>query len=145
MPFGAFGENLTITGLDEQSVCIGDIFQIGPVHFEVSQPRQPCWKLARRWRMHELTGIVVRNGRSGWYLRVLNEGFIAAGTAVTLLERPNDDWTIARANEIMNHRQQDSSATLALANVPKLAGSWTDYLRERAELLRTMDPTRTSQ
>ena len=78
MPFGAFGENLTIAGLSEESVCIGDIFRIGEVTFEVSQPRQPCWKLARRWRMHELTGLVVRNGRSGWYLRVLEEGWIEA-------------------------------------------------------------------
>jgi MOSC domain-containing protein YiiM len=136
MPFGAFGENLTIAGLSEESVCIGDIYQIGTATFEVSQPRQPCWKLARRWRMHELTAIVVRNSRSGWYLRVLNEGSIAAGMPVTLLERPNEDWTIARANAIMNHRQRDFSETLALANVPKLAASWSDYLRERAELLR---------
>src|ERR1700746_2504362 len=54
MPCGAFGENLTIAGWGEESVCIGDIFRIGPVIFEVSQPRQPCWKLARRWRRHEL-------------------------------------------------------------------------------------------
>src|ERR1700680_3683799 len=54
MPFGAFGENLTISGLTEESVCIGDIFRVGSVKFEVSQPRQPCWKLARRWRTHAL-------------------------------------------------------------------------------------------
>ena len=89
MPFGAFGENLTITGLSEQSVCIGDIFRIGRCTFEVSQPRQPCWKLARRWRMHELMRLVVRNGRSGWYLRVLEEGWIEARMPVALIERPN--------------------------------------------------------
>src|SRR5277367_3306676 len=76
MPCGAFGENLTIAGFNEESVCIGDIVRIGGVTFEVSQPRQPCWKLARRWRMHELVGFVVRNGRTGWYLRVLEEGWI---------------------------------------------------------------------
>ena len=89
MPCGAFGENLTIAGLSEQSVCIGDLFRLGEVLFEVSQPRQPCWKLARRWRMHELTGLVVNNGRSGWYLRVLSEGSVEAGMPVTLIERPN--------------------------------------------------------
>src|ERR1700685_2866964 len=50
MPHGAFDENLAIAGLGEESVCIGDVFGIGAVRFEVSQPRQPCWKLARRWR-----------------------------------------------------------------------------------------------
>ena len=88
MPYGAFGENLTISGLSEESVCIGDTLRIGTVTFEVSQPRQPCWKLARRWRMHELTGLVVRNGRSGWYLRVLEEGWIEASMPVMLIGPP---------------------------------------------------------
>ena len=135
MPCGAFGENLTITGLSEESVCIGDIFRIGEVIFEVSQPRQPCWKLARRWRMHELTGLVVRNGRSGWYLRVMEQGWIDTQMPVTLLERPNPAWSIARANEIMYHRRTDVRLTLELADVPGLANSWVEELRERADRL----------
>src|SRR5580658_8905452 len=115
MPSGAFGENLTITGFREETVCIGYIFRIGPVTFEVSQPRQPCWKLARRWRLHELTGLVVRNGRSGWYLRVLEEGWIEAPMPVRLIERPNPAWSIARANQILPHRRTDLPLTLELA------------------------------
>jgi MOSC domain-containing protein YiiM len=136
MPCGAFGENLTIIGLSEESVYIGDIFRIGEVTFEVSQPRQPCWKLARRWRMHELTGLVVRNGRSGWYLRVMEQGWIDTQMPVTLIERPNPSWSIARANEILHHRKTDLHLTLELANVPRLANSWVEELRERAERLR---------
>jgi MOSC domain-containing protein YiiM len=132
---GAFGENLTIAGLSEQSVCIGDIFRIGEVAFEVSQPRQPCWKLARRWRMHELTALVIHNGRSGWYLRVLEEGWIEARMPVELIERPNPTWTIERANQILHHRKTDLPLTLELADVPKLAGSWVAELRGRAERL----------
>ena len=135
MPFGAFGENLTISGLSEESVFIGDIFRIGPVTFEASQPRQPCWKLARRWRMHELVRLVVHNGRSGWYLRVLDEGCIEAGMPVELLDRPNPTWPIARANRILHHCKTDLALTLELAAVPKLAKSWVDELRERAEHL----------
>ncbi len=137
LPHGAFGENLTIAGLSEASVCIGDIFRVGTVTFEVSQPRQPCWKLARRWRMHELTGLVVRNGRSGWYLRVLEPGWIEGGMPVALMERPSPDWPIALANEILHHRKTDLRLTLDLANVPQLANSWVEELRERAERLRT--------
>ncbi len=136
MPNGAFGENLTIAGLSEESVYIGDIFRIGAVTFEVSQPRQPCWKLARRWRMHELVGLVVRNGRTGWYLRVLKQGWIEAQMLVVLIERPNPEWSIARANEILHHRKTDLPVTLKLADVPGLAGSWVEELRERAERLR---------
>jgi len=139
MPFGAFGENLTISGLSEESVFIGDIFRIGPVTFEVSQPRQPCWKLARRWRMHELVRLVVHNGRSGWYLRVLEEGYIEAGMPVELLERPNPAWSIARANKILHHCKKDLALTLELAAVPGLANSWVDELRERAEHLRASE------
>ncbi len=135
LPFGAFGENLTISGMTEGLVCIGDIFRVGEVIFEVSQPRQPCWKLARRWRLHELTGLVVRNGRSGWYLRVMEEGQIEAGIPVELLERPNPAWSIARANEILHHRRTDLPLTLELAAVPRLANSWVSELQERAEQL----------
>jgi MOSC domain-containing protein YiiM len=138
MPFGAFGENLTIAGLNEESVCIGDTFRVGGVKFEVSQPRQPCWKLARRWRMHELTGLVFRNGRSGWYFRVLEEGNIEPQMPVTLVERPNPEWSIARANHILHHQRTDLAATLELAAVPKLADSWVEELRERAERLRAV-------
>lgn len=136
LPYGAFGENLTIAGLSEDSVCIADRYRIGPVVFEVSQPRQPCWKLARRWRMHELTAMVVQNGRSGWYFRVLRQGSIEAKMPVELIERPNPDWSIARANEIMNFGSSDLQETIALANVPGLANSWVDELNYRAEQIR---------
>jgi len=138
MPHGAFGENLTIHGLSEESVCIADILRIGSVTFEVSQPRQPCWKLARRWRMHELVALVVRNGRTGWYLRVLEEGWIEAGMPVELIQRPNPAWPIARANRIMHHHRTDVALTLELAQVAGLADSWVDELRERADRLRAI-------
>jgi MOSC domain-containing protein YiiM len=137
MPCGAFGENLTIAGLCEESVCIGDILRIGPVIFEVSQPRQPCWKLAWRLRMHELVGLFVRNGRTGWYLRVLEQGCIEARMPVTLINRPNPAWSIARANNILHHHQTDLPLTLELADVPGLADSWVEELRERAARLRS--------
>jgi MOSC domain-containing protein YiiM len=135
LPHGAFGENLTIGGWDEETVHIGDIFSIGPVKFEVSQPRQPCWKLARRWRMNELVAMVIANGRTGWYLRVLEEGYIEACMPVTFLERVNPDWPIARANRILHHHKKDLDRTLQLAAVPRLADAWVNELRERAQRL----------
>jgi MOSC domain-containing protein YiiM len=140
MPFGAFGENLTIAGLNEELVCIGDVLRIGPVKLQVSQPRQPCWKLARRWRMHELTGLVIRNGRTGWYFRVMEEGAVEAQMPVTLVNRPNPDWTVARANHTLHHMKLDLAATLELAYVPELAESWVEELHERAERLRALSP-----
>jgi MOSC domain-containing protein YiiM len=136
MPYGAFGENLTIANSSEESVCIGDILRIGAVKFEVSQPRQPCWKLARRWRMHELVAMVVHSGRSGWYLRVIEEGYIEASMAVELLERPNPEWTIARANSVMNFHPHDLALAVGLAKVPRLSASWVNGMRERVDRIR---------
>jgi MOSC domain-containing protein YiiM len=136
MPHGGFAENLTIRGLSEESVCIGDLFRIGAATFEVSQPRQPCWKIARRWRMHELTGYVLVRGRTGWYLRVLEEGFIEAGEAVQLIERRNPGWTIARANKVIYQQKDDPALILELAEVPRLSAAWVRELSERAEQLR---------
>lgn len=137
MPYGAFGENLTVAGLSEQTVCIGDVFRIGSATLEVSQPRQPCWKLARRWRVHELVAITVRSGRTGWYFRVLEPGRIQPGVPVDLLDRPNSDWSIARANQIMHFDRTDIQQTLELAEVPKLSPAWIKELREHADRLRT--------
>jgi MOSC domain-containing protein YiiM len=134
-PHGAFGENLTISGHSEQSMYIGDIFSVGSAIFEVSQPRQPCSKLARRWAMTELISIVLSNGRSGWYLRVLQEGTIDKGMRIILLDRPNPDWPVSRANHIMNHQRTDLELTMKLAAVPKLSIAWVTELRERADRL----------
>ena len=84
MAYGAFGENLTVVGQTEADVCIGDIYELGEAQLQVSQPRQPCWKLSRRWRIADLAQQVVKNGRSGWYFRVLKEGYIEANQALVL-------------------------------------------------------------
>jgi|SRR5579859_794425 len=130
LPHGAFAENLTIEGLDEAAVCIGDVFEIGEALVQVSQPRQPCWKISARWRRPDLTARVEASGRTGWYLRVLREGNLAAGDAVTLLERPHPAWSAARATRIMR-RRDDLDGAAALAALPELAISWHAALTRR--------------
>lgn len=131
MPFGAFGENFTIRGLDEERVCIGDTFALGEVRVQVAQPRQPCWKLARRWRLKTLPKRVVETGRSGWYFRVLCAGTVEAGMVLQLLERPCPAWTVTRANQVMHGGQQERDATAQLAACPFLALAWREYLLNR--------------
>lgn len=130
---GGFGENLTIAGLDESTVCIGDVWQCGPVAFQVSQPRQPCWKTSRRWRIDDLSRRVIATGRSGWYLRVVTEGEIEAGLQFALARRDHPQWTVAHANDIFHHRKDDLSAAEALANLPELALSWREIFLQRLE------------
>ena len=74
-----FSRDFTITGLAEGDVCVGDTFVIGEARVQVSQPRAPCWKLARRWRLPDLPKRVVQTGRTGWYFRVLREGLVESG------------------------------------------------------------------
>jgi MOSC domain-containing protein YiiM len=131
MPHGAFGENLTVAGWVEADVCVGDVWRVGSAVFAVSQPRQPCWKLARRWRLKDLPARVVQSGRCGWYLRVLDEGVIEAGQAVELVERPRPEWTVLRAHRTMYFGKTDHDETAALAAVPELSLSWREELHQR--------------
>ena len=130
---GAFAENLTITEQDETNVCIGDRYQIGSdegqaVVLEVSQPRQPCWKISRRWQHRTLTKQVAATGRTGWYFRVLREGGIQAGDAVTLIDRPLPQWTLARANDLLLGWVADRYAVAELMQLEVLAAAWKKSL-----------------
>ena len=92
---GAFGENFSTAGMLENDVCIGDTFRVGAATVQITQPRQPCWKLARRWRVKDLAVQVEQTGRTGWYFRVLTEGEVEAPADLQLLQRPHPQWTIA--------------------------------------------------
>ena len=128
MTGGGFGENLTIAGLSENSVCIGDRWRSGTVLFQVSQPRQPCWKLGRRWNLPDLPKRVIQTNRSGWYLRVLESGVLTAPTPLHLADRPHPQWTIARANRVLYDRRVDPAERLALATIPELSAAWRTEL-----------------
>lgn len=142
LPSGAFGENFTVAGLTEADVCIGDTWRIGPkVLVQVSQPRQPCWKLARRWRIKNLALLVEQSGRTGWYLRVLQPGTVEAGMTLTLLKRPYPQWTVARASEVMHVVRHDLDLAAELAAIPELAASWQATLRRRVQEGRPGDTT----
>jgi MOSC domain-containing protein YiiM len=131
MPWGAFGENLTIADLEESTVCIGDRWQAGSVLLEVSQPRQPCWKMARRWQLPDLPKQVIATGRSGWYLRVLAGGSLAAGARLELVARPRPTWTVARASHLLYHEPDNVAGLEDLAAVPELSRAWREELLER--------------
>ena len=134
LPFGWFGENLTVAGLDERAVCIGDVFSIGPTRVQVAQPRQPCWKLARRTGLKNLPARVVETMRGGWYLRVLESGNLESGMPVVLLDRPQPAWPVSFAFEVMTLRRGDQrSANLALSRLTELSKDWRAAALHRAE------------
>ena len=125
---GGFGENLSVSGLTETQVCIGDRYHVGEVEIEVTAPREPCATLARRWGVPDMVSIVRANQRSGWYLRVLKEGWLEAGLPIRLIDRPYPQWTVARAATVKLQRRQDPAQARLLAQCPALIPGWRETL-----------------
>ena len=136
LPFGGFGENLTVEGLDETRVCLGDVVRAGSALLELSQPRGPCWKIGRRWRRRDLPALVQRTGRTGWYYRVLEPGTVAAGATLALVARPYPRWDVATLNRVLYARgpEREALADVAgeLAACAALPPGWGGWLRARA-------------
>jgi MOSC domain-containing protein YiiM len=126
---GAFGENLTVEGLTEDTACLGDVYGIGDAQLEVTKPREPCATLARRHKVPDMIAIVRANGRSGWYLRVLREGAIEAGQAITLERRPHPEWPVRLVATTMLERHQNPERAARLTRVPALAANWKARIR----------------
>jgi MOSC domain-containing protein YiiM len=128
---GAFGENLTVRAIQESTACLGDRFELGEALIEVTSPRGPCWKLARRHGVPDLVSIVKANHRHGWYLRVLKPGWIEAGQAVILVDRPYPQWTIDRVGRVRWDRSTSEDEVQLLTECPALIPDWREYLRQR--------------
>lgn len=127
---GNVGENVTVDGLDEDQICIGDTFQLGTARIQVSQPRFPCYKQERRTGLEGFLKAVFATGRTGWYFRVLEQGTIQAGDSLTLLERPLPDITVATVNAAMfDPAPADVRARLSALEL--LSESWREALANR--------------
>jgi MOSC domain-containing protein YiiM len=120
---GSFGENLTIQGLVESDLCVGDVHGIGTVRLQVCQPRQPCAKLALNFESPRLPKAMVRSGRSGWYYRVLSPGILAAGNRVELLERPLPDYPFNALLRYLYATDLDVAEVRRVAETSVVAGT----------------------
>jgi MOSC domain-containing protein YiiM len=136
---GAMGENLVMEHLTEDMISIGDTYQIGEAVLQVSQPRQPCWKPARRFKVKSLALLIQNTGRTGWYFRVLKEGFIEEGQTFSLVERPFPQWTIQKCNQVIHAKQQNFEEVRELSQCKLLAPSMRTTLAKRVEMLETPD------
>jgi MOSC domain-containing protein YiiM len=128
---GAFSENLTIAGLRESDVCIGDTFRAGEALVQISQPRKPCSKLAGRHNRKDLPALIHANGFSGFYLRVLAEGLVRAGDEFTLVTRHPMGVTVEFSNQVMYEHRHDADSLRRLLAVPELSEAWRGTLMER--------------
>lgn len=130
---GAFGENLSTRGIDESDVCVGDVFRIGTAIVQVSQPRQPCWKLNLRFSRDDMSRRVQDTRRTGWYYRVLEPGEIGAGDAVERLARPHPQWSVARLLRVLYVDRDDLASLEQMAALDALTPSWRKTAQKRLE------------
>ncbi|GIW07742.1 MAG: MOSC domain-containing protein [Dehalococcoidia bacterium] len=127
----SFGENFTTEGLLEEDVCIGDRFRVGQALVEVSQPRQPCFKLATWNGEPRFARWVQESGRTGFYFRCLEEGVVQSGDLIVLVERPFPWATIAEANRLMHRTKQDRAGLERMLALPALSESWRQTFQRR--------------
>ncbi len=132
---GAFGENISSDGFTEDNLCIGDQLSLGTAVVEISQGRQPCWKLGHRFGDAKMVKTVVETRRCGWYYRVLQPGEVSAGDNIELLERPHENWSVARVINLLLGKEKEAEALETLANLPTLSSSWRSLAQKRWRLV----------
>lgn len=133
MPYGQFGENLTVTGLDEAELCVGDQLRIGDALFVISQPRVPCFKLGLRMQDERMPRLFAQSLRTGVYLRVLREGLIAAGDIVHVNSRSAHRVSIRQLfDAYLRFRDSHARELLKSAlDIPELSPEWHAHISER--------------
>ena len=128
---GGFGENLVVEGATEADLCLRDRWHVGQALLEVSQGRQPCWKLNLRFEVPDMARLVQATGRSGWYFRVIEPGEIKAGDHACLEERPAPDWPLTRVTELFYKDRLNRPALIAFVALPGLPESWRTLAERR--------------
>jgi MOSC domain-containing protein YiiM len=119
--YGGFGENLTTEGLEINDALVGERWKIGSAVFEVSEPRVPCWRLGVRMHDSMFPRRFTAALRPGAYLRIISEGYLAAGDEVEVIEKPNHDLTVRDVFRIFT---RDHSEVERLFVVPEISQSW---------------------
>ena len=133
-PHGQFGENLTVDGLSEETVRVGDIFRIGGALLQVTQPRIPCYKLAIRMEQgSDFPARFQQSGRMGFYFRVLEEGEIGAGDPIEPVERDEESATIAEFIRVYLHDSHDPASLKRVLASRDLSDGWRVYLKKMLE------------
>lgn len=132
---GAFGENICSLGMKEDTVMIGDIYQVGSCILEVSQARQPCWKLNYYFQCSNMSLRVQESLRTGWYYRVLEEGSIQQGDTIELIDRPHPEYSLTYLLKILYKKENclDNEILSNLIKIKSLALSWKKIFSNRLE------------
>lgn len=132
-PMGIFGENLTVIGLKEDEVQIGDRFRVGSVELRATQPRMPCYKLGIRFGRPDMVQRLLGNRRSGFYFSVVQEGEVAAGDTLEQLNQEEHNITIADIFRLYTRERADPDLLRRAAQLESLPASWRDYFQQQVD------------
>ncbi|MCR9194526.1 MAG: MOSC domain-containing protein [Hyphomonas sp.] len=129
----AFGENISASEFVETNICIGDVLRLGTALVQVSQGRQPCWKLNQHTNNPRMAFRFQQTGRTGWYYRVLERGHVQLGDEICLVDRIQEDWTVYRVTQARLTRKVDKTDVEQLSNMPELAENWREAFARMAK------------
>ncbi|PID03437.1 MOSC domain-containing protein [Sporosarcina sp. P2] len=135
LPSSTFGENLTVDGMLEKDICIGDVFAVGDAVIQVTQGRVPCSTISKRTGLPDLMKGMVNTGFTGYLCRVVEEGIVRLDSTITSLQQDPNQVSILYANEVYFQRPKDVEGLKRILGVDALAEEWRDMLMKRLEKL----------
>jgi len=131
LPWGMFGENFTVEGLEESKVNIGDRFRLGSAEVTVTEPRMPCYKLGIKFGRPDILRTFLASGRTGFYFSVQRESEVEAGDEITLIERDENNVTVADITRLYGHDNSDVEMMRRAIALEALPASWRDHFRQK--------------
>jgi len=130
LSYGEFGENLTVDGLPDDEVCIGDRYSIGEAEFEVTQPRVTCYRVGLRLGVPQMAALLVSHHRPGFYMRVLSEGRIRAGDQIVKTGTGPHALSVAATDALLYLPGRDLGKLRAALDIAALSPGWRDSFRD---------------
>ena len=130
LPWGMFGENFTVEGFDESDVNIGDRFRVGSAEVTVTEPRMPCYKLGIKFERTDILRRFLASGRTGFYLSVQREGEVEAGDEIELIERDENNVTVADITRLYAGDRGDVDMMRRAIALEALPDSWRNHFRK---------------
>jgi ferredoxin-NADP reductase/MOSC domain-containing protein YiiM/ferredoxin len=130
LSYGQFGENLTVDGLPDDEVCIGDRYRIGEAEFEVTQPRVTCYRVGMRLGEPELPALLVSHHRPGFYMRVITEGHIQAGDQIVKTRTGPHALSVADTDALLYLPARDQAKLRVAVQIPALSPGWQGSFRD---------------
>ena len=133
LPWGIFGENLTMEGLHESAVRIGDRYRVGTAELIVTQPRVPCYKLGIRFGRPEMVKRFLNSRRSGFYFAVAEEGELTVGDSIELVAREANSLTVADINNLYTFEKNDREMLQRAVQLKALPDTWRSHFQEQLQ------------